>query len=132
MKLEQVNGEPIRKLQMFLNSVVMITIKTVKSQRIFMPLFRINCFAVTGKTAAELIYERADSEKPAMGLTTWKEAPNGKVLKRDIGIAKNYLNEKELSRLNRLVTMFIDYAELMAEDEILMSMQVGLSRQISF
>ncbi|WP_373213528.1 virulence RhuM family protein [Ruminococcus sp. 5_1_39BFAA] len=80
-------------------------------------------FAVTGKTAAELIYERADSEKPAMGLTTWKDAPNGKVLKRDIGIAKNYLNEKELSRLNRLVTMFIDYAELMAEDEILMSMQ---------
>lgn len=80
-------------------------------------------FAVTGKTAAELIYERADSEKPAMGLTTWKDAPNGKVLKRDIGIAKNYLSEKELSRLNRLVTMFIDYAELMAEDEILMSMQ---------
>lgn len=69
------------------------------------------------------LYERAASEKPAMGLTTWKEAPNGKVLKRDIGIAKNYLNEKELSRLNRLVTMFIDYAELMAEDEILMSMQ---------
>ena len=80
-------------------------------------------FAVTGKTAAELIYERADSEKPAMGLTTWKDAPDGKVLKRDIGVAKNYLNEKELSHLNRLVTMFIDYAELMAEDEILMSMQ---------
>ncbi|MDE5779545.1 MAG: virulence RhuM family protein [Lachnospiraceae bacterium] len=80
-------------------------------------------FAVTGKTAAELIYERADSERPAMGLTTWKDAPDGKVLKRDIGVAKNYLNEKELSRLNRLVTMFIDYAELMAEDEILMSMQ---------
>ena len=80
-------------------------------------------FAVTVKTAAELIYERADSGKPAMGLTTWKDAPDGKVLKRDIGIAKNYLNEKELSRLNRLVTMFIDYAELMAEDEILMSMQ---------
>ena len=58
-----------------------------------------------------------------MGLTTWKDAPDGKVLKRDIGIAQNYLNEKELSRLNRLVTMFIDYAELMAEDEILMSMQ---------
>ena len=80
-------------------------------------------FSVTGKTAAELIFERVDSEKPAMGLTTWKDAPNGKVLKRDIGIAKNYLNEKELSRLNRLVTMFIDYAELMADDEILMSMQ---------
>ena len=80
-------------------------------------------FAITGKAAAELIYERADSAKPSMGLTTWKDAPDGKILKRDIGIAKNYLNEKELSRLNRLVTMFIDYAELMAEDEVLMSMQ---------
>lgn len=79
-------------------------------------------FAVTGKTAAELIYERADSNQPTMGLTTWSAAPNGKILKRDVTIAKNYLNEKELSRLNRLVTMFIDYAELMAEDEILMSM----------
>ena len=79
-------------------------------------------FAVTGKTAAELIYERADSQQPTMGLTTWSAAPNGKILKRDVTIAKNYMNEKELSRLNRLVTMFIDYAELMAEDEILMSM----------
>lgn len=80
-------------------------------------------FAVTGKTAAELVYERVNAEKPAMGLTTWKDAPDGKILKRDISAAKNYLNEKELSRLNRLVTMFIDYAELMAEDEVLMSMQ---------
>lgn len=89
-------------------------------------------FAVTGKTAAELIYERADSGKPAMGLTTWKDAPDGKILKRDIGIAKNYLNEKELSRLNRLVTMFIDYAELMAEDEILMSMQDWVNQTNQF
>ena len=80
-------------------------------------------FAVTGKTAAELVYERVNAEKPAMGLTTWKDAPDGKILKRDISVAKNYLNEKELSRLNRLVTMFIDYGELMAEDEVLMSMQ---------
>ena len=80
-------------------------------------------FAVTGQTAAELIYDRADAEKPTMGLTTWKDAPDGKILKRDIIVAKNYLNEKEMSRLNRLVTMFIDYAELMAEDEVLMSMQ---------
>lgn len=79
-------------------------------------------FAVTGKTAAELIYERADSAQPTMGLTTWSAAPNGKILKRDVTVAKNYLNEKELSHLNRLVTMFIDYAELMAEDEVLMSM----------
>lgn len=89
-------------------------------------------FAVTGKTAAELIFERADSKKPSMGLTTWKDAPDGKVLKRDIGIAKNYLNEKELSRLNRLVTMFIDYAELMAEDEILMSMQDWMEQTNQF
>lgn len=80
-------------------------------------------FAVTGQTAAELIYDRADAKKATMGLTTWKNAPNGKILKRDIVVAKNYLNEKELSLLNRLVTMFIDYAELMAEDEVLMSMQ---------
>ena len=80
-------------------------------------------FAVTGQTAVELIYDRADAEKPTMGLTTWKDAPDGKILNRDIVIAKNYLNEKEMSRLNRLVTMFIDYAELMAEDEVLMSMQ---------
>ena len=89
-------------------------------------------FAVTGKTAAELIYERADSEKPAMGLATWKDAPNGKILKRDISIAKNYLNEKEISHLNRLVTMFIDYAELMAEDGILLSMQDWVNQMNQF
>jgi hypothetical protein len=79
-------------------------------------------FAITGKTAAELIVERASLEHPTMGLTTWKSAPDGKIIKRDVSVAKNYLNEKELSRLNRIVTMFIDYAELMAEDEVLMSM----------
>jgi len=79
-------------------------------------------YAITGKTAAELIAERANLEHPTMGLTTWKAGPDGKILKRDVGIAKNYLNEKELSRLNRIVTMFIDHAELMAEDEVLMSM----------
>ena len=80
-------------------------------------------FAVTGKTAAELISERATLDSPTMGLTTWKGAPDGKILKSDTLVAKNYLNEKELSHLNRLVTMFIDYAELMAEDEQLMSME---------
>lgn len=58
-----------------------------------------------------------------MGLTTWKGASDGKILKSDVLVAKNYLNEKEIARLNRLVTMFIDYAELMAEDEQLMSMK---------
>ncbi|HIY38289.1 MAG TPA: virulence RhuM family protein [Candidatus Agathobaculum merdigallinarum] len=79
-------------------------------------------FAVTGKTAAELISERATLDSPTMGLTIWKGAPDRKILKSDTLIAKNYLNEKELARLNRLVSMFIDYAELMAEDEQPMSM----------
>lgn len=89
-------------------------------------------YAVTGKTAAELISERATLDSPTMGLTTWKGAPDGKILKSDTLIAKNYLNEKELSRLNRLVTMFIDYAELMAEDEQLMSMQDWLNETDRF
>jgi len=89
-------------------------------------------YAVTGKTAAELIVERADLDSPTMGLTTWKGAPDGKILKSDTIVAKNYLNEKEISRLNRLVTMFIDYAELMAEDGIPMSMQDWLTETDNF
>ena len=89
-------------------------------------------YAVTGKTAAELIAERATLDSPTMGLTTWKGAPDGKILKSDTLIAKNYLNEKEVTRLNRLVTMFIDYAELMAEDEHLMSMQDWLNETDRF
>jgi hypothetical protein len=89
-------------------------------------------FAVTGKTAAELIAERVSIDHPTMGLTTWKDAPQGKILKRDIGIAKNYLDEKEMSRLNRLVGMFIDYAELMADDGMAMSMQDWLNETDHF
>lgn len=89
-------------------------------------------FAVTGKTAAELIAERVSPDSPTMGLTTWKAAPDGKITKRDVVVAKNYLNEKELSRLNRIVTMFIDYAELMAEDEVPMSMADWLKETDNF
>ena len=89
-------------------------------------------FAVTGKTAAELISERASLDSPTMGLTTWRGAPDGKIMKSDVLVAKNYLNEKEISRLNRLVTMFIDYAELMAEDEQLMSMADWLAETDRF
>lgn len=89
-------------------------------------------YAVTGKTAAELISERATLDSPTMGLTTWKGAPDGKILKSDTLIEKNYLNEKEVTRLNRLVTMFIDYAELMAEDEQPMSMQDWLNETDRF
>lgn len=89
-------------------------------------------FAVTGKTAAELIAERVSPDSPTMDLTTWKAAPDGKITKRDVVVAKNYLNEKELSRLNRIVTMFIDYAELMAEDEVPMSMADWLKETDNF
>ncbi len=89
-------------------------------------------YAVTGKTAAELLSQRATLDSPTMGLSTWKGAPDGKILKSDTLVAKNYLNQKELSRLNRLVTMFIDYAELMAEDEQLMSMQDWLKETDRF
>lgn len=89
-------------------------------------------FAITGKTAAELIAERVSPDSPTMGLTTWKAAPDGKITKRDVVVAKNYLNEKELSRLNRIVTMFIDYAELMAEDEVPMSMADWLKETDNF
>lgn len=89
-------------------------------------------YAITGKTAAELIAERASLEQPNMGLMTWKAAPSGKIIKSDIAIAKNYLGEKELSRLNRIVTMFIDYAELMAEDQVLMSMKDWLKGTDNF
>jgi hypothetical protein len=79
-------------------------------------------FATTGKTAAELVHERADAEKPFMGLTTWKNAPHGKVLKGDVTIAKNYLNQAEGDKLNRLVVMFIDFAEMRALNKMVMTM----------
>lgn len=80
-------------------------------------------YAITGHTAAELIYERVDSEKINMGLTTWKEAPDGMIYKYDISVAKNYLNENELKKLNNLTTLFLDYAETMAEEEQVMTMK---------
>lgn len=79
-------------------------------------------YAITGKTAAELIYERVDSEKTHMGLTTWKNSPAGKIMKYDISIAKNYLNEEELKKLERLTISFLDYAEDMAEEHQVMTM----------
>jgi hypothetical protein len=89
-------------------------------------------YAITGMTAAELIAQRVSLEHPTMGLATWKAAPDGKILKSDVVIAKNYLNEQELSQLNRIVTMFIDHAELMAEDGVLMSMADWLGETDNF
>ncbi len=80
-------------------------------------------FAVHGYTAAELIMDRANYKKDYMGLTTWKKAPNGKIIKSDVVIAKNYLSEKEIKSLNRIVTMYLDYAEDQAENGIPMTMK---------
>ena len=80
-------------------------------------------YAVHGHTAAELIYERADSEKENMGLTTWSNAPDGKIIKSDVSVAKNYLSEKEMKSLERIVSAYLDLAEDRAERHIPMTMQ---------
>lgn len=80
-------------------------------------------FAIHHHTAAELIMKRANSEKKHMGLTSWKNSPGGKILKSDVSIAKNYLTEKELHSFDRIVSMYLDYAELQAERHIPMSME---------
>lgn len=80
-------------------------------------------YAVHGHTAAELIYERADAEKPHMGLTTWAAAPDGKIVKGDVSVAKNYLTEKEMRSLERIVSAYLDLAEDHAERHIPMTME---------
>ena len=79
-------------------------------------------WAITGQTAAELIYSSADATKIYMGLTTWKHAPGGKILKSDVAVAKNYLNEAHVKELNRIVSAYLDLAENRAERGILMKM----------
>jgi hypothetical protein len=80
-------------------------------------------YAVHGHTATELIVERADANKEHMGLTTWENAPNGKIVKTDVSIAKNYLREKELDEMGRMVNAFLDMAESMAKRHIPMTME---------
>ncbi len=89
-------------------------------------------WAITGKTAAELIAERADSSNTNMGLTNWKNAPNGKILKSDVSVAKNYLSEDELNKLNRVVTMYLDYAENQAAKGIPMKMKDWIAKLDAF
>lgn len=89
-------------------------------------------FAISGKTAAHIIAERASAAKPNMGLQTWKNAPSGKVLKGDIGIAKNYLIEKEIKELERIVSMYLDYAENQAARQIPMKMQDWVEKLDAF
>ncbi|MFQ5900155.1 MAG: virulence RhuM family protein [Thermodesulfobacteriota bacterium] len=89
-------------------------------------------WAITGQTAAEIIHKRAGSTKSNMGLTTWKNAPKGVIRKTDVVIAKNYLNEKELDGLNRIVTMYLDYAEMQAEKRIVMNMKDWVGKLDAF
>lgn len=89
-------------------------------------------WAITGHTAAELIAQRADATKPNMGLTTWKNAPKGKIQKTDVTVAKNYLSEKEISDLNRIVSMYLDYAENQASRQIPMKMTDWISKLDAF
>lgn len=89
-------------------------------------------YSVTGNTAAEIIYNRADANKDNMGLTNWKDSPSGSIYKYDVDIAKNYLTEKELKNLNRIVTMYLDYAELQAENQNAMTMQDWVEKLDAF
>lgn len=89
-------------------------------------------FAITGQTAAEIIAQRADSDKPHMGLTSWRRGPKGKVLPSDVVIAKNYLDRPELDHLNRIVTMYLDYAELQAVRQRPMAMKDWIEKLNAF
>ena len=89
-------------------------------------------FAVTGKTAAEIVHTRADKTQSNMGLSSWKNAPEGKILKSDVGIAKNYLAENEIGDLNLLVSAFLDLAEFQVRRKQLMNMKDWLERTNSF
>jgi hypothetical protein len=89
-------------------------------------------WAITGHTAAELIAQRVDATKPNMGLQTWKAAPHGKIMKSDVSVTKNYLNEQELKELERIVSMYLDYAENQAKRQIAMKMQDWVDKLDAF
>lgn len=89
-------------------------------------------YAVTGKTAGELLKERADSTKPHMGLTSWEGSPDGKILRTDVGVAKNYLSKEELESLGRIVSAFLDLAEDFAKRKIPMTMEDWAQRLDSY
>ncbi|PKM81032.1 MAG: cell filamentation protein Fic [Firmicutes bacterium HGW-Firmicutes-14] len=88
--------------------------KTEDTQKFFATVQNKLHFAITGQTAAEIILKRADSTKPNMGLTSWRKGPEGKIMPSDVTVAKNYLDQPEIEHLNRIVTMYLDYAELQA------------------
>ena len=107
--------------------------KNAKTTRLFFQTVQNKMhYAVHRHTAAELIVERADANKEHMGLTTWENAPDGKILKADVSIAKNYLSKEEMNYLERIVSLYLDYAELQAERKIPMSMEDWAKRLDGF
>jgi hypothetical protein len=102
------------------------------TQRFFQTVQNKLEFAITGMTAAEIIHSRADKTKPYMGLTTWKNAPDGKILQSDVTVAKNYLTKEELNELNRIVSMYLDYAENQARRGVVMRMSDWVERLDAF
>ena len=107
--------------------------KNAKTTRLFFQTVQNKMhYAVHRHTAAELIMERADADKEHMGLTTWENAPDGKILKADVTVAKNYLSETEMHYLERIVSLYLDYAELQAERKIPMSMEDWAKRLDGF
>ncbi len=89
-------------------------------------------WAITNQTAAEIIHDRADSQKTNMGLTSWKNSPIGPIRKPDVSIAKNYLNEEEMDGLNRIVTMYLDYAELQTMNRVILNMRDWIQKLDAF
>ena len=107
--------------------------KDAKTTRLFFQTVQNKMhYAVHRHTAAELIVERADANKEHMGLTTWENAPDGKILKADVTVAKNYLSKEEMNYLERIVSLYLDYAELQAERKIPMSMEDWAKRLDGF
>ena len=105
---------------------------SVTTKRFFQVVQNKMHYAVHRHTAVELIVERADAKKKNMGLTTWENAPSGKIIKADVSVAKNYLSEKEMDFMERLVSLYLDYAELQAERHIPMSMEDWATRLDGF
>lgn len=105
---------------------------TVEAERFFAEVQNKLHFAITGKTAAEIIKNRVNSKNPNMGLTSWRKSPNGKILPSNIIIAKNYLTKEELNKLNLIVTMYIDFAEFQASKGELMTMKDWSNRLNEF
>lgn len=106
--------------------------KAFESKRFFATVQNKLHFAITGKTAAKIIKERVSSKKDKMGLTSWRRSPNGKIMPSDVVIAKNYLKKEEITSLNRIVNMYLDYAEMQAVRRRAMTMQNWIDKLNGF